>query len=135
MVRFPRVNGATLTIKEELEIFDEGLALNSVGGDAEFLCEVVGLTLAALPTLLDDIRQGVAARDFGAVALASHLATVAARNVSAKRVAEAALQLEKSAHAWDLLGVEGANAWLELEVARLRLALSTLRSSKCCPAG
>jgi len=118
--------------KEGQEVFDETLALSSVGGDVEFLCEIAGLTQAALSTLLDDIRVGLAGGDLRAVGLAARLATAATRNVSARRAYEAARQLETTAYAGDLRGAQGAKNRLEREVEQLQLALSTLRNSKCC---
>ena len=48
------------TMEQCAEVFDVGLALSSVGGDSEFLTEVVGLIHAAWPTLLADIREEMA---------------------------------------------------------------------------
>jgi hypothetical protein len=45
-----------LSIEPNADVFDETQALNSVGGDREFLGEIVGLVKAAWPTLLADIR-------------------------------------------------------------------------------
>ena len=73
-----------------------GVALSSVGGDYEFLTEIVGLAQAAWPTLLANIQSGMASGDLRAVETAARLAKVAAQNVSAKRAYESALQLEAS---------------------------------------
>ena len=64
------------SIKQYDEIFDVGQALSSVGGDREFLAEVVGLTQAAWPTLLTDLRAGISRGDLRAVQ-ASALAVAA----------------------------------------------------------
>ena len=45
------------TTVRHAEVFDATLALNSVGGDSEFLTELVGLIRAAWPTLLADIGK------------------------------------------------------------------------------
>jgi len=124
-------DGVIRIVSEGPDVFDEGLALSSVGGDVEFLCEIAGLTRAALPTLLDNIREGLAERDLQAVGLAAHLAAAAARNVSARRAYEAALQLEMAAYAEDLRRAQGAHAQLEREIEQLHLALSMLRNSRC----
>lgn len=81
------------TTEQYREIFDAGEALSSVGGDAEYLTEVVGLMQAAWPTLLADIRKGMARRDLRAVEVTARLARAAAQNVAAKRA-------YASAHGW-----------------------------------
>lgn len=114
------------TMLPNAEILDEALALSSVGGDREFLTEVVGLVQAAWPTLLTDIREGIARRDLPAVKLTASLAKAAARNVSAKKAYESALHLETLAGRGELQAAQGAAAGLEHEVEKLRLVLSSL---------
>jgi HPt (histidine-containing phosphotransfer) domain-containing protein len=115
------------TTEQYTEVFDVGLALSSVGGDREFLTEVVGLTQAAWPTLLADIREGMARADLPAVQMSARLAKAAARNVSARRTHESAQQLEKAADMGDLRAAQGAQASLEREVELLQVFLATLR--------
>ncbi len=119
------------TSNEYAEVFDVGLALRSVGGDQEFLAEVVGLTQAAWPTLLTDIREGISRGDLRAVETSARLAKAAARNVSARRAYESALQLHTVAHKGDLQGVQSAVATLEREVEMLRFCLATLEDERC----
>jgi hypothetical protein len=107
------------------EVFDIGLALRSVGGDREFLTEIVGLTRAAWPTLLMDIREGISRGDLHAVETGARLAKAAARNVSARRAYETALQLHTMACKGDLQAALGAIARLEQEVEMLRFCLAT----------
>jgi hypothetical protein len=114
------------------EVFDVGLALKSVGGDEEFLAEVVGLTKAAWPTLLTDIREGISRGDLRAVETSARLAKAAARNVSARRAYESALQLHTSACKGDLQAAQSAITSLEREVEMLRFCLATLED-ECCP--
>ena len=115
------------------EVFDVGRAMSSVGGDQEFLAELVGLTQAAWPTLLGDIRSGMARGDLQAVETAARLAKAAARNVAAKRAHESALQLEAMAHKGDGDAVQEAMVSLEREVELLRFFLATLGSNECPP--
>jgi len=110
------------------EVFDEALALSSAGGDREFLAEVVGLIQAAWPTLLADIREGLARGDLDAVETTARLAKAAARNVSARRTYASALQLQTMASKGDLQAAQLASVILEQEVETLQLALSTLES-------
>jgi len=113
------------------EVFDVGLALSSVGGDREFLTELVGLAQAAWPTLLTDIRSGMARGDLGAVEKAARLAKVAAQNVSAKRAYESALQLQMMARKGDWQAVQSAGVDLEREVELLRTFLAAVGDNEC----
>jgi len=123
--------GASKTIEEDVEIFDEALALSSVGGDPEFLCEMVGLIQAALPTLLANIKEGIARGDLRAVGKSARLAKAAARNVSGKRAFESALRLETLVGQGNLPGARRVSADLEREAKQLQLALAKLRNSRC----
>lgn len=114
------------TAEQYSEIFDVGEALSSVGGDEEYLNEVVGLMQAAWPTLLADIRNGMARGDLRAVEMTARLAKAAAQNVAAKRAYASALQLETIAGQGDSLAAQGAMASLEREVEMLQFFLSTL---------
>ena len=111
------------------EVFDEALALQSVGGDREFLTEVVGLIQAAWPTLLADIQEAMDRQDLRAVETSARLAKAAARYVSARRACESALQLEMMAGKGDFQAALKASANLEQEAEILQLALSTLGTS------
>ena len=111
------------SIEPNAEVFNETQALNSVGGDREFLAEIVGLVQAAWPTLLADIRGGMAMGDLTAVQRATRLAKAAARSVAASRAYESALQLEAVTIRGDLSAAQRASASLEQEVERLQSVL------------
>jgi hypothetical protein len=119
------------SVDQYAEVFDVGQALQRVGGDVEFLTEIVGLTQAAWPTLLTDIRDGVSRGDLRAVATSARLAKAAARNVAAKRAYECALQLCATACKGDLQAARNAIAALEQEVEMLRFCLATLADELC----
>ena len=136
--RVPRGEGGSFskggmmeTTEQYAEVFDVGLALSSVGGDREFLTEVAGLMQAAWPTLLADIREGMARGDLPAVQAAARLAQAAARNVSAKRAYESARQLETMIGMGDLRAALRASEGLEQEVEMLRFCLATLADDTC----
>ena len=118
------------SMEPNAEVFNEILALNSVGGDREFLAEIVGLVQAAWPTLLADIRGGMAMGDLTAVQRATRLAKAAARNVSASRAYESALQLEAVTTLGDLRAAQRASASLEQEVERLQSVLPTFLTAE-----
>jgi HPt (histidine-containing phosphotransfer) domain-containing protein len=119
------------TAEKYSDVFDVGSALSSVGGDREFLAELVGLIQAAWPTLLADIRDGMARGDLRTVESAARLGQAAARNVSAKRAYESALQLEALARKGDLQAVQSASVDLEREVDLLRIFLAALSDNEC----
>jgi hypothetical protein len=109
------------------EVLDSAAALASVGGDPEFLCEIVGLIQAAWPTLLDYIRQDIAAGDLHALEADARLARAAAQYVSARRAYLAALQLQFLAMQRDLEGAKRISENLEEAVAKLQPVLSSLK--------
>ncbi len=118
------------TAQHYTEVFDEALALRSVGGDSEFLTEVAGLIRAAWPTLLAEIREGMARGNLLAVEKTARLAKAAAQNVSARRAYASALRLEAMARKGDLQAAQAASADLEREVEMLRLFLAALGENK-----
>ena len=110
------------------EVFDLTLALQSVGGDGEFLAEIAGLVQAAWSTLLADLKEGVAKGDLRTVKQRARLAKAAARNVSARRTYDCALELETMTGKGDLRASEVAIARLEHEAKLLQSALSKIRN-------
>lgn len=123
------------TREEYSEVIDEAQALSSVGGNRGLLTEVAGVTLAAWPTLLSDIRKGMARGDLPGVKTAARLAQAAARLVSARWTYEAAHLLETAAGYGDLQATQRASASLEREVWRVQAVLSTLGSFGLPPRG
>ena len=119
------------TPQQYAEVFDVATAVSSVGGDSEFLSEVVGLVQAAWPTLLADIREGISRGDLRAVETRARLAKAAARNVSAKRAYESARQLESLAGRGDFQAIQAAIATLEREVEVLRFYLALVGDFSC----
>ena len=109
------------------DVFNLTLALQSVGGDWDFLTEVAGLVQAAWPTLLADLKESMAKGDLRAVETRARLAKAAARNVSASRTYECAREIEAMTAKGDLPAAQEAMAKLEEEATLLRLALSTLK--------
>lgn len=120
-------------MEQNIEILDSASALASVGGDLEFLSELAGLIQAAWPTLLDKIRQNLAAGRLDEVKTHARLAQAAAGYVSARRARASALQLQLTAGKGDLQGAQSATALLEEEVARLCLVLPTLGAYNARP--
>ncbi len=125
-------------MEQNPDVFDRTSALAGVGEDQKFLSEVAGLFQAAWPTLLADIREGLAAGDLRAVernaqlarAWSAHLARASTSNVSARKVVESAHRLEITAHEGALEASRAACASLEHEVKKLELLLATVRDPK-----
>jgi HPt (histidine-containing phosphotransfer) domain-containing protein len=118
--------GRNVGMEWDPEVFDPNLALASLGGDQEFLIEVAGLFLAAWPTLWSDIRAGLAAGNLRAAERSASLVKAAARNISARKVSEAAHCLETLAREGALEGARAVSTSLAQEVERLKPLLSTL---------
>ncbi|NOY45284.1 MAG: Hpt domain-containing protein [Deltaproteobacteria bacterium] len=78
-------------------------ALERVGGDQEFLEELVGCFLVDLDGYLGDLRQ---APDPAARRAAAHRIKGAARNLGALALAEACRRVEESGKAEDVAAVE-----------------------------
>jgi hypothetical protein len=112
------------------EVFDEDMALSGVGGDREYLAEVVGLVRAAWPTLLADMKQGLVVGDLRTVEARARLAKAAARYVAARRAYECAQQVETLTGKGDLQATQKAIASLEREAQLLQSALSMIGNSE-----
>ncbi len=80
---------------------------------------------------MTDIRSGIAWGDLRTVETTARLAKAAARNVSAKRAYESALQLEAMARMGDVPAVQRASVELEREVEMLRIFLAALSDNQC----
>jgi len=116
-------------MEQTLEILDRTAALAGVGGDREFLSELLGIFRAAWPTLLHDIREALVMGDLPALANAAHLVRVTAQNVAARRVYVAATLLEEMATCGELKGARETFSRLEEEMDHLKSALTTLASA------
>lgn len=121
------------TTQRDPEVLDEGLLLKSVGGDREYLSEVVGLIQAAWPTLLADLREGMARGNLCAVEKTARLSKAAAHNVAAIRAYKSALQLETMAAKGDWQALQRTLASLCREVELLQSFLTTLADPGCPP--
>lgn len=119
-------------MEQTSEILDTTAALAGVGGDPEFLSELLGIFRAASPTLLHDIREALLRVDLPALANAAHLVRVTAQNVAARRVYVAATLLEKMATCGELEGARQASSMLEEEMGHLKSALTALANPVGC---
>jgi CheY-like chemotaxis protein len=98
-----------------------------VGGreGGELIGQAVGRFLEDCPRLLVDLREAINGGDCRQVERTAHALKSAVAGFAAGAAAEAALRLEKMAHAGDLAPAKVALAHLEDEITRLRSALES----------
>ena len=107
-------------------VFDRAAALERVDGDAGLLREVTALFLEDTPSLLRQIREGIASQDCQAVERAAHTLKGSVSNFGAKSVQELAFQLESLTHDGHLQGADEIFRQLEQQMALLNPALEAL---------
>ena len=117
-------------IKLSSEYWDRSRALDGVGGDEEFLSEMAGIFSAACPTLLRNLEESTASRDFLSAADTARLLGRAARNLAATQVTEAALVVETMARGNEFNAIESAYLTLQQEAGRLLDALANFRNGR-----
>jgi CheY-like chemotaxis protein len=106
--------------------FDLNAALDSLDGDAELLREVAVIFLAQSPKHLEKIREAVSARDPKSLERAAHALKGQAAYLMAEATVELASKLEGIGRAGSTAGSAQALALLEVELAKLQLALAEL---------
>ena len=124
-----QMKGMKMTSRNSLpasQFLDEGALLDSVGGDKDFLTELIGLFLAACPTLLSQIREALAVNDCAGVARAARILKSSLRSFGVEGVLRAAEALQAAAYRRErALQAETFEA-LESEIGCLTSALSDL---------
>jgi two-component system, sensor histidine kinase and response regulator len=103
--------------------FDAEELLDRVGGDREFLGELVELFVGSYPEHLAAIRRAMLQCDAAALERSAHSLKGSVANFAAPRAVDAALQLELVAAGGDLAGAGEALDELETTLARLETAL------------
>ena len=105
--------------------------LNRLGGDEEFLREIVGLFLDNCPKMLGEVRQAIDLADDKMLERTAHTLKGAVGNFEARDAFEAALKLETMGREGDLEGARLAFADLEAQLQRLRPALEAMAKEGC----
>jgi signal transduction histidine kinase/DNA-binding response OmpR family regulator len=108
------------------QILDQQALLDRVGGDVEFLRQVIDVFFASWPAQLAQMQQAIAHQDSQQLQEAAHALKGAAGGLQAAATFEAALRLEQIGRAGDMSGAEPALARLEEEVRQLKLSLDEL---------
>jgi CheY-like chemotaxis protein/HPt (histidine-containing phosphotransfer) domain-containing protein len=97
-----------------------------VDGNTQLLRELVALYVEDCPRLLVEIREAIGRDDATALQMAAHTLKGSAGSLTARRTAEAALQLEMMGRAATLDGAADALVVLEREAAASRHAMISL---------
>ncbi len=113
-------------------VFDRLSALERLGGDEEFLADVVGLFLEDAPRLLEEIRQALARQDAAGLGRSAHAFKGSAGYVGGVRAAEVAQRLETMGTSGDLTGASDAVGALACEIERLTGALTAAVPQAAC---
>jgi two-component system sensor histidine kinase/response regulator len=107
----------------ELPVFDVPDVLNRVEDDRELLAELVTLFLEDYPRQLDKLDDALSQNKAHQLELLAHSLKSALANLSAKRAADAARQLETVARSGDLHSATQAIRHLQDELDTLRQAM------------
>jgi CheY-like chemotaxis protein len=90
------------TVGDDVPRFDEAELMERLGGDREVLREVVAIFRHSTPDIVSEIQTALEARDLARLRGAAHTLKGAAGNLSAKRVAALAFEIENAAHSSDV---------------------------------
>jgi HPt (histidine-containing phosphotransfer) domain-containing protein len=105
------------------------LAISEADADLELLVELVGITQAACPVLLQNLQAAVTKGDLRGVVKGAHLIRAAAKSVSAERTCDVADRLEIMARQGLPEGIPEAFLNLQRELERLGPALAAFADS------
>jgi HPt (histidine-containing phosphotransfer) domain-containing protein len=110
-------------------VFNYPEALARARGKLPLLKQIVSLFLTECPTLLSELRCGIASNDNQVVERSAHRLKGSAGSISAYRVLESALRLEQAGRSGALAHANATLSELEREVVRLEQALNSLREA------
>jgi PAS domain S-box-containing protein len=116
------------SVEQQLHQLDESIALSRVGGDAELLCEVIGLFLDDYPHSLEKIREAVSTGDPSGVEQHAHSLKGSVSIFGAQKAIEAAFSLEKQGRSGDLTAAPSGLERLEHALASLKPELEAIQS-------
>jgi PAS domain S-box-containing protein len=112
------------------EVWNQTKALAHVGGDPDLLRELAAVFLTDCPRRLAELRDAVATTDPAKLKLVAHTIKGAISNFAAPAAKEAAQRLETMGQRSNFSDAAEALAALELELDRLRPALSALTGTE-----
>jgi HPt (histidine-containing phosphotransfer) domain-containing protein len=100
----------------------------SIGGDAEFLAELIDSYLADAPVQIEELRTAIAADDAEAAVRPAHTLKSASASLAALGLAEHCRRLERSATAGSLDGAAETVESISAEFERVADALERAKS-------
>jgi HPt (histidine-containing phosphotransfer) domain-containing protein len=103
--------------------------VETAGGDASFVVEMIDSYLATTPPLLQKLRQSVANGDAAGVRLAAHTLKSGSADMGAMTLSKISAELEAMGKAGTLDGAEELVARAETEYGRVRAALVAARAA------
>jgi PAS domain S-box-containing protein len=90
------------SVGDDITQFDENELMERLGGDGEVRQEIVAIFRHSTPELVAEIRMAIESRDLTRLKSAAHTLKGAAGNLSAKRLAALAMEIEQAGHASDV---------------------------------
>jgi HPt (histidine-containing phosphotransfer) domain-containing protein len=105
------------------QVFDKTEALENLGGDMDFLKEIIEIFLNDFPNQMKQIREGILEGDAEAVEHAAHSLKGSVANFAAKRTYDAAYRLEVLGREGNLGEANEALVNLEKEIEEMKDAL------------
>ena len=107
------------------QVFNLDEALENMGGDMDFLRDIVDVFSEDYPEQIKQIQEGILAGDSKAVEMAAHSLKGSVANFAAGRAREAAYRLEVLGREGNLGEADEALADLEKEIEGLKGALDS----------
>jgi two-component system, sensor histidine kinase and response regulator len=102
------------------DVFDEEELLRTVQGDHELVKELGNLFLGDVPSQVAAIREGIERDDAQAVRFAAHTVKGSASAITARRIAQQALELEEMGAAGNLAGASDRLRAMEAAISELQ---------------
>lgn len=110
-------------------VLDKKSLMDMIDHNTDLLKELIRLYLTNLSKLMAKIKEGVLKKDSGIIEHSAHALKGMSYNISAQRIAAAALMLEKTGRSNELAQVEEMYAALEKEARELENVLNELLQS------
>ncbi len=113
------------SVGDDVARFDEAELMERLGGDREVMREIVAIFCHSTPELVSDIRAAIDVRDLTRLRASAHTLKGAAGNLSAKRLAALALELEDAGQSSDVARAAHYFPRLAAEAEELLTILNT----------
>ena len=111
---------------DEKDVFDKSALIARLGGNEEFLSELLSLFEHDTPLQLKKLKQAIEDNDAARVTLHAHTVKGSSANIGAQALSNAALDIEMAGKNCDMNSVRLLIGKLEYELNRLKTALQNL---------